>query len=207
MATAGAEPLKVTPVKVSTGSAVSKFLLDHAGSSLKVLAGSTAAAAAYHLAKGGTAGVDLTTLTRTTTLTSLVWSGMVLGIGALEAWVKFHAPSITRPLALDVGRHVFSALNKVEIALSVALVYCLGASAASGQSSALPSLTWVPPALVALESVSLLPALLRRAQAIVSAAASGVAAPKGSPAVHVSAMLVIFAKIGVLLHVGAQGLK
>jgi hypothetical protein len=46
---------------------------------------------------------------------SLLWAGMVMGISFLEAPVKFRAPSLTRPVALDVGRHVFGALGKVEL--------------------------------------------------------------------------------------------
>jgi hypothetical protein len=46
---------------------------------------------------------------------SLLWAGMVMGISFLEAPVKFRTPSLTRPVALDVGRHVFGALGKVEM--------------------------------------------------------------------------------------------
>lgn len=48
-------------------------------------------------------------------LVVLLWAGMVTGISFLEAWVKFQAPSITLEEGLDVGRHVFGALNLVEI--------------------------------------------------------------------------------------------
>lgn len=44
-----------------------------------------------------------------------VWTGMVLGISFLETPVKFTAPSVTLPIGLDVGLHVFGAFNKVEI--------------------------------------------------------------------------------------------
>jgi hypothetical protein len=52
---------------------------------------------------------------------------MVAGISFLEAWVKFQAPSITLEEGLDVGRHVFGALNLVEIgwALVVAALVTL----------------------------------------------------------------------------------
>jgi hypothetical protein len=46
---------------------------------------------------------------------SLLWAGMVMGISFLEAPVKFQARTLTRPVALDVGRHVFGALGKVEM--------------------------------------------------------------------------------------------
>lgn len=44
-----------------------------------------------------------------------VWAGMILGISFLETPVKFTAPSVTLPIGLDVGRHVFGMFNKVEI--------------------------------------------------------------------------------------------
>lgn len=50
---------------------------------------------------------------------TFVWAGMVVGISFLEAPVKFTAPSVTRAVGLDVGRHVFAALNKVELGLAV----------------------------------------------------------------------------------------
>ncbi|KAI8894884.1 hypothetical protein BC833DRAFT_603249 [Globomyces pollinis-pini] len=43
-----------------------------------------------------------------------IWIGSVGSISFMEAWVKFQAPSITKGIALDVGRHVFSALALVE---------------------------------------------------------------------------------------------
>jgi len=44
------------------------------------------------------------------------WSSMVLAISFLEAWVKFRAPFLRKHVAVDVGRHVFAALNAVELA-------------------------------------------------------------------------------------------
>ncbi|KXS09932.1 hypothetical protein M427DRAFT_48953 [Gonapodya prolifera JEL478] len=43
------------------------------------------------------------------------WMGGVGLISFGEAWVKFHAPTTEYRQALDVGRHVFSFLNKVEL--------------------------------------------------------------------------------------------
>jgi len=57
-----------------------------------------------------------------------VWAGSLLSISFMEAWVKFHAPTVKREQALDVGRHVFSALNTLEILFgcsSLALVTAL----------------------------------------------------------------------------------
>lgn len=55
---------------------------------------------------------------------SFVWIGFLLAISFMEAWVKFRAQSLDLPTALDVGTHVFGALNMVERFFSVAvLVY------------------------------------------------------------------------------------
>jgi hypothetical protein len=54
------------------------------------------------------------------------WLGMVLAISFLEAPLKFRAPGVTPRLGLGIGRVVFRALNRVELAL---LVVALGAAA------------------------------------------------------------------------------
>lgn len=43
-----------------------------------------------------------------------VWSGMILGISFLEAWLKFTAPGVTLQIGLSIGMKVFSMLNKIE---------------------------------------------------------------------------------------------
>ena len=56
------------------------------------------------------------------TAVCFLWAGMVLGISFLETPVKFTAPSVTLPIGLDIGRHVFGVFNKVEI--GAALLIC-----------------------------------------------------------------------------------
>lgn len=46
-----------------------------------------------------------------------LWSGFVLAISLMEAWVKFRAPLLRRHIAVDVGRHIFACLNIVECIL------------------------------------------------------------------------------------------
>ncbi|KAF9903228.1 hypothetical protein EC991_004050 [Linnemannia zychae] len=46
------------------------------------------------------------------------WLGANLAISFMEAPVKFLAPTPARRSLIDVGRHVFSALNKVEVILA-----------------------------------------------------------------------------------------
>jgi len=45
------------------------------------------------------------------------WAAMILAISFLEAWVKFRAPFLRKHVAVDVGRHVFAALNAAELGL------------------------------------------------------------------------------------------
>ena len=52
-----------------------------------------------------------------------IWFGMTAGVSLLATPVRFTAETITRPVALDVGRVVFTALNKAEfIALIILLI-------------------------------------------------------------------------------------
>jgi MFS superfamily sulfate permease-like transporter len=49
----------------------------------------------------------------------LLWAGVLIGVSFLAAPAKFAAPSLTLPVALDVGRQEFGTLNLVEIGLAV----------------------------------------------------------------------------------------
>ncbi len=53
---------------------------------------------------------------------SFIWMGFILSISFMEAWVKFRVVSLDLPTALDVGQHVFGALNMVERLFSVFLL-------------------------------------------------------------------------------------
>lgn len=52
---------------------------------------------------------------------TFLWLGMVLAISFLEAPLKFRAPGVTIPIGLGIGRMVFRALNRAEIALTAAI--------------------------------------------------------------------------------------
>ena len=73
----------------------------------------------------------MTTATAGLVAVCLLWAGMVGGISFLEAPVKFRAPSLTRAVGLDVGRHVFGALGRVEIGAAL-LTGVLAAGASVG---------------------------------------------------------------------------
>lgn len=51
-----------------------------------------------------------------------IWIGFVCAISFMEAWIKFQAPGVDLAMGLGIGRLVFSALNKVEITLSLVII-------------------------------------------------------------------------------------
>jgi len=124
---------------------------------------------------------------------AFAWFGLTAGISLLEAPVKFTAPLLTRPVALDVGRVVFQALNRVELVLLVVVLVLVRVSRRSRE-------LFAPCAglalILVLQSVWLLPELARRAQAI----ASGFE-PEAS-IVHGAYGVLELAKLLLLLYVG-----
>ncbi len=49
------------------------------------------------------------------------WAGIVIGVSFIATIAKFAAPSLTRPVALDVGAHTFAVLARIEWGLVVVL--------------------------------------------------------------------------------------
>lgn len=50
-----------------------------------------------------------------------VWAGIVIGVSFIATIAKFGAPSLTRPVALDVGAHTFAMLARIEWGLALVL--------------------------------------------------------------------------------------
>ena len=92
---------------------------------------------------------------------ALLWLGIVIGVAFLATPVKFSAPSLDLPTALEVGRVTFRLLSRVEWVLAVLLVVVA--------VLARERLTWsvfVAIAILVLEAAWLLPALGARTDAI-----------------------------------------
>ena len=53
---------------------------------------------------------------------TFLWAGLVLGISFVEAPLKFTAPDITVKLGVGIGQIVFTALNRIELALAALIV-------------------------------------------------------------------------------------
>ena len=91
---------------------------------------------------------------------TFVWFGFVSAISFMEAPVKFTAPSLTLAVGLDVGRHVFAVLNKLEIGFALVSLLLL---ARGGWSARIAYLLVSLAGIVALQTLWLLPALDVRA--------------------------------------------
>jgi hypothetical protein len=121
------------------------------------------------------------------------WFGLTAGIALLEAPVKFTAPTITREIALDVGRVVFMALNRVEM---IALILLLVLIRISGWSRRLWA-AWAPLVLIMIAQTAwLLPELAERSKLIVTGLDPGPSIAHGTYAV------LELLKLGLLLYLG-----
>jgi hypothetical protein len=54
-----------------------------------------------------------------------LWAGLLTGVSFLATPAKFMAPSLSLPVALDVGRQTFFVFNRVEIGIAVVLLISL----------------------------------------------------------------------------------
>ncbi|MDJ0712341.1 MAG: hypothetical protein QNJ14_18275 [Woeseiaceae bacterium] len=125
------------------------------------------------------------------------WFGLTAGVSLLATPVRFTAESITRPVALDVGRVVFAALNKAELA---ALVLLLVTVRLSGRSSTWWAWCSFLILVVLAQSAWLIPELSARTDLILE---GGTLPPSNAHAIYSTLEL---AKIGVLLYLGFRGL-
>ena len=126
-----------------------------------------------------------------------LWAGITVGISMIATPVRFTASSITRPVALDVGRVVFAALNKAELAALVLLLIVVRVAGLSRQ-------WWVACAILTLivvaQGVWLIPELAARTNIIM---AGGEPPSSYAHAIYSSLEL---AKIGLLLYFGFSAL-
>lgn len=138
------------------------------------------------------------TIIRNPAWITFTWLGMVLGVSILSTPIRFTATTITRPIALDVGRVTFAALNKAEF---VALIIVLILLRVSGVARKL----WIPVFGLALiliaQSAWLLPELGARTDMIIA----GVEPPPSIAHSVYSALEI--SKLVLLSYTGFQSLQ
>lgn len=118
---------------------------------------------------------------------------MTAGISLLATPVKFTAPTVTRIVALDIGRVVFAALNKAEL---IALALLLIVVRISGRAKELWMACSVLVLILVAQSAWLLPQLAYRAQQI----AAGIEPPASM--LHGTYSVLELVKLGTLLYLG-----
>jgi len=133
---------------------------------------------------------------------ALVWAGMLLGVSFLATPAKFLAPSLSLPVALDVGRQTFALFSVVEIVAASALL----AAAILGRSERLiPILAASVGSLVALEFVWLLPALDARVEIILRGGTPETSSLHSLYIVFEAAKLVLLGAIAWRAHAASVG--
>ena len=97
--------------------------------------------------------------------TVFVWLGMVLAISFLETPLKFRAPGVTIPVGLGIGRVVFRALNRVEIALALVTLAAIVAGRPSGTAATLTAAVVI---ILAGQLTAIRPRLNRRSDRVLA---------------------------------------
>lgn len=128
---------------------------------------------------------------------AFTWLGMVLGISFLEAPLKFRAPGVTLVVGLGIGRVVFRALNRVEVAAVAVLALAV---ALGPRSTALVVLTVVLAALVGAQLLLVRPRLNARSDRVLA----GEDVPRSRA--HLAYVACEVAKVGLLAATGAAAL-
>jgi len=128
----------------------------------------------------------------------LIWFGMTAGISLLATPLRFSASTITRPIALDVGRVVFSALNKAEF---VALIILLILVRVAGFAKQLWAGCGALALILIVQSTWLLPELAARTQQIIA----GTEPP--SSYVHGAYSILELSKLLLLLYLGFRSMQ
>jgi hypothetical protein len=91
---------------------------------------------------------------------TLLWAGMTLGVAFIAVPAQFAAEGLSRPLGIDITRHVFARLGQVELGLAAATLVLALLLRPGRLLWALLALLWL---IVALQSFWLLPVLDARA--------------------------------------------
>ena len=101
----------------------------------------------------------------------LIWAGLILGVSFIATPIKFQAPNLTMPVALEVGKVTFHLFNMIEWSVITAIIIL------TAMSSNFPK-KWLMPVsllgLISLQTFWLLPVLDVRTDEVI---AGGIPAP------------------------------
>ncbi len=97
-------------------------------------------------------------------IVTFIWFAFIVAISFMEAPIKFTAPLLTLPVGLDVGRHVFAALNIAEIIFAVTALISVVLNRSPFKINLLLSLILI---ILFIQTIWLLPVLNERALEII----------------------------------------
>jgi hypothetical protein len=129
---------------------------------------------------------------------TFIWFGFVAAISLMEAPVKFSAPSLTLPVGLDVGRIVFSTLNKVEIGFALLSIVSIVLVKPGRKIIIVLSLVLL---ILLIQTLWLLPALNSRALMVIS----GEVPPESN--IHLFYIIIEMLKLSGLFLLGLLQIK
>lgn len=95
----------------------------------------------------------------------LIWAGLILGVSFIATPVKFQAPHLTMPVALEVGKATFHLFNMIEWGVIIAVVILTAISADAPKKWFIAILLL---AVIVLQSFWLLPVLDIRADEVIA---------------------------------------
>ena len=130
-----------------------------------------------------------------------LWIGFVCAISFMEAWLKFTAQGVTRPIGLSIGSVVFSGLTKVETVLALLIVLLTGLLRIKQARITHLKLLVLPMLLLLVQTLYLLPALDERVEKIIMNESV-----QDSP-LHTFYVIFEIIKVGLLFWVGNKALK
>lgn len=128
---------------------------------------------------------------------ALVWFGMLLGVSFVATPAKFLAPSLSLPVALDVGRQTFSLFSLIEVVGASALI---AAAISSRQGRLILLSTLLIGSFVAVQFIWLLPALDARVEIVLQGGSPEASSLHTVDVLFEAAKLVLLAAIAWRSH-------
>jgi hypothetical protein len=122
-----------------------------------------------------------------------IWLGMVLAISFMDTPLKFRAPGVDIPIGLGIGRVVFRALNRAELALALTALATFVVGRPTGTVASLGAATIV---ILAGQLIVIRPQLNRRTDRVLA----GQNLPRST--VHLYYVVLEVAKAFTLLALG-----
>lgn len=95
----------------------------------------------------------------------LIWAGLILGVSFIATPVKFEAPHLTMPVALEVGKATFHLFNLIEWCVIIAAIMLTALSSKTSQNWSMAIMLL---SIVMLQTFWLLPVLDVRADEVIA---------------------------------------